>query len=82
MSCLTSFDLINGFSTDYMHCVCLGVSKALLSLWTTTSKCRNTQYDIRSSISIIDMHIKTIKIPSEIRRTPRGIKELKHWKGN
>lgn len=81
LSCLKSFDLAKGFSPDYMHGTLLGVSKLLINLWITPSKCRGTDHDLHSVVELIDDRIKQIKIPSEIHRLPRGIKEVKHWKG-
>lgn len=37
------FDLVNGFSIDYMHCVLLGVMRKLFDLWFET---RNQPYSI------------------------------------
>ena len=64
-----------------MHCTLLGVAKTLLSIWSTTSKCRGTNHDIRNFVPIIDGLLQQVKVPSEIRRTPRGISDQKHWKG-
>lgn len=81
MSCLKSLHFIKGFSIDYMHCALLGVSKLLLSLWTDPARCRNTDHNLVSSISLIDSHMKGIQVPLMITRKPRGLCELKHWKG-
>lgn len=35
-------------------------------------------HSLRSSIPLIDQRISQIEVPSEIRRKPRGLKELKH----
>lgn len=53
----------------------------LLSLWVTTSKCRGTMHDIRAYVPLIDSMLANAKVPSEVRRTPLGISEMKHWKG-
>lgn len=83
LSCLNSLDFIKGMSPDYMHSTLLGVSKLLLKLWTTTSICRSTLHDIHGSadMRIINNRIDKILIPSEIRRKPRGMADVKHWKG-
>lgn len=64
-----------------MHCALLGVSKLLLTLWTDTARCSNTDHDIRYAVQQLDDRIKNIKVASSIRRKPRGISNLKHWKG-
>ena len=37
MMILKNFDLANGFVPDWMHGVCLGVVKKMLSLWLNTA---------------------------------------------
>ena len=81
LSCLRSFNFINGMSVEYMHCALLGVSKLLLSLWTDSARCSNTIHDIRHAIQQLDNRMNRIKVTSSIRRKPRGISDLKHWKG-
>ena len=81
MSCLKSFDFVNGFSVEYMHCALLGVSKLLLNLWTNPARCRGTSHDLRSDIPYLDRCLGCVHVPSLIRRKPRGISDSKHWKG-
>ena len=81
LSCLRSFDLVNGMSPDYMHCVLLGVTKVLLKLWTDRTRSCNTIHDMRADIPVIDERMKQITVPTEIRRKPRGVADVKHWKG-
>ena len=69
---LTSFDVPKGISPEYMHCACLGVSKLMISLWTNTTRCKQTPHDI---------HISNIRTPTEITRKPRGLGDVQHWKG-
>ena len=64
-----------------MHCALLGVSKLLLSLWMDAARCSGTSHDLRADISLLDERISKIEVPSEIRRKPRGISDMKHWKG-
>ena len=56
-----------------MHLALLGVSKLTLSLWVKET-------EIQSSIIEIEKRIKNIEVPSELRE-PRGLSDLKHWKG-
>ena len=76
---LKSLNFIKGAAPDYMHCTLIGVSKLLLSLW--MEKCRGSPHDIRKEIDTIDSRIAQAQVPSEIRRKPRGVSEVKHWKG-
>ena len=81
LTCLKSLDFITGFSIDYMHCVLLGVSKLLLSLWLEPSRCRGTSHDLHSQLNLLDDRFSRLHVPSMIRRKPRGLNDLKHWKG-
>ena len=75
-------DFIKGNSPEYMHCALLGVSKLLLGLWTDTARSKGKEYNIHKHIPAIDHLISShIETPSEITRKPRGISNLKHWKG-
>ena len=76
---LKSFDFIKGMSLDYMHCALLGVSKLLLNLWTDTARCRSTNHNLHADVKILDERIAQITVPSEIRRKPRGISDMKGW---
>ena len=82
MSCLKSFNFITGFSVEYMHCALLGVSKGLLNLWIDPTRCRDTSHDLRGDIPQLNKLLSFVQVPSLIRRKPRGITDLKHWKGN
>ena len=82
LSCLNRLNLVRGISPEYMHSGLLGVSKHLLTLWTSKSRCSGTVHDLHSLIGVIDEWIKTIKVPHEVQRKPCGINELVHWKGN
>ncbi len=82
LACIRSLDFVNGISVEYMHCALLGVSKLLLTLWTDSTRCSNTVHDLRYAMPLLDRRINNIKIPSSIRRKPRPISDLKHWKGD
>lgn len=81
LSCLSSLNFIEGFGIDYMHCVLLGVTKLLLSLWLEPSRSRGTSHCLNGSTAILNDRMKSVRVPSMIRRKPRGLNELKHWKG-
>ncbi len=75
LSCLKSFNYIEGMSVEYMHCALLGVSKLL---WTDVARCGGSLHDVRHAIPTLDKRIKNIVH----RPKPRGISDLKHWKGD
>ena len=58
-----------------MHLALLGVSKLVLGLWLKQSTA------MRANLNVIEKRIKQIEVPTEISREPRGINEVKHWKG-
>ena len=72
---------MNGMSPDYMHCALLGVTEVLLKLWTDRTRNRDTIHDVHADIPVIDERMKRITVPTEIRRKPRGVGDVKHWKG-
>ena len=53
----------------------LGVSKLVLGLWMSESRA------VRANLHVIENRMKQIQVPTEISREPRGLSELKHWKG-
>jgi len=66
--------VIQSVSPEYMHLALLGVSKTVLNLWIS-------EPDIQSNMAEIERRITNIEVPSEINREPRGLSEMKHWKG-
>lgn len=69
MDTLRGFDMIRGFSIDYVHCVLLGVCRQLFRLWLET-KYRHELWYIGNKISELDSRLSAIHPPSEIERTP------------
>ena len=61
-----SFNLIQGMSFDYMHCVLVGVCRFLLSLWLLPFHPWKLWY-IGSQTSVLDARLCSIKLPSEIQ---------------
>lgn len=81
LTVVPSFDLIQGMSFDYMHCVLLGVCRFLLSLWLQPSHHQQLYY-IGTSTSDLDARLLSIRPPNEMQRTPRSVAStLKYWKG-
>lgn len=69
---LTNYDIIDGTTVDYMHCVLLGVMRQLLSLW-IGSEHHNEQYYIGRKLKIVDSRLEAINPPSMITRKPRKL---------
>jgi len=76
----SSYDIINGTAVDYMHCVLIGITKLLMSLWFGSEHSRDPFY-IGRSVSTIDKYLLEIQPPSCITRKPRAIsKHMKYYK--
>ncbi|OXA40777.1 hypothetical protein Fcan01_24539 [Folsomia candida] len=77
---LLPINLVEDIPVDFMHLVCLGITRKLLFLWTKGKKCpwalRPHEVD---QLSINLCNIRT-SIPKEFARKPRPLKELDHWK--
>ena len=69
---LTNYDIIDGTTIDYMHCVLLGVMRQLLSLWISSDH-HNEQYYIGRKLNIVDCRLEAINPPSMITRKPRKL---------
>ena len=77
--CKLDIPIVSIFILDYMHVVCLGVTKRILYFLTSGPlECR-LSYRLREMLSItIASYNGTL--PSEFAHQPRSLKELKRWK--
>ena len=81
LSAVPYFDIIQGTSVDYMHCILLGVCRHLLKLWINTSN-HNSSWYIGKDVKHLHKHLLLIKPPSEMQRIARSLETtLKFWKG-
>lgn len=74
-----SIGLVSCFPIDYMHSVCLGVTRKLLNSWVSGNlKTRSSGRDIKR----ISGHLVSLRqyVPREINRKPRELAELARWK--
>ena len=82
LSPLITFDFpcVTGFALDYMHMVCLGVVKRMLTFLKSGPKkgCRLSQ----RHILMVSNNLITLngEMPSEFARQPRGLDLLDRWK--
>ena len=77
---LTYFNLVFGVAIDPMHCVYLGVTRMLLSLWFDTNNHKYPWY-CGSQVETLEKQLLSIKPPKEVMKCPRGFKMRKYWKG-
>ena len=73
---IPNFDMIDGMSIDYMHCVLLGVTRMMLHLWLQPRFHKKLWY-IRNNLLVLDECLCTIKTPNEIQRTKKFIHFIK-----
>ena len=78
---LKSFDMVRGVAADYMHCVCLGVTRQFTTSWLET-KSHSEVYYLGQKTNLVDKRLKEIRPPSEIHRAPHSITDRQHWKGS
>lgn len=80
---LPGLDIISGVTIDYMHCVLLGITKMLLTLWTDNSYSAQPWYLGPDNIKKLEERYLAIKPPNVITRTPRSLlKNLAHFKAS
>ncbi|XP_036138283.1 uncharacterized protein LOC118644257 [Monomorium pharaonis] len=72
-----NFGLVSCVPFDYMHLICLGVMRKLISLWLKHQFPRRITFCER-----ISQLLKNIRstVPSEFNRRPRSLKDYKQWK--
>lgn len=73
-------DLVDGLPYEYMHLICLGVTRKIIHLWSTTKKSRTRlrPHDIEE----VNKRLLTCSkfTPCEFARKQRSLKELEYWK--
>ncbi|EFN77288.1 hypothetical protein EAI_00144, partial [Harpegnathos saltator] len=74
-----SIEMVSQIPLDYMHLVCLGVTKRLLQLWIRENKSNRLNAE---NINLTSQHLINIKycIPSEFARKPRTLLDIDRWK--
>lgn len=75
------FDMVKSFGLDYMHCVCLGVTKAMHMFW-MDSKNNHDSYINPAKRKNLDKRILTIKPCTFISRKPRSLKYIVKFKAS
>lgn len=75
---IPGFDIIKGIAVDCMHCVLLGVTKMLMTLWFDI-----VVWNISRHVENVDSRLLNITSPNCISRAPRSIaKDHPHWKAS
>lgn len=84
---LSHFNLIWGFSIDFMHAVLLGIAKTHMKLMFESSRRKywlheSDRYAIADIFNDIDKRLLNIKPTTGITRVPRSISMWKLWKAS
>ncbi|OXU17411.1 hypothetical protein TSAR_006242 [Trichomalopsis sarcophagae] len=75
---LNKFNIIDGFVPDPMHCIDLGIAKQFCEYWFNSSQ---KPFSISNAdMERIDNYIKSFKVPTQLARLSRSIKDQKFWK--
>lgn len=75
-----NIDMVEQFVLDYLHLVCLGVTKKLLHMWMSGDLAARLQ---SSDINAISEKLLSISLsqPCEFQRRIRGLKDIGNFKG-
>ena len=74
-----SLGMVSQFPLDYMHLVCLGVTRRLLLLWMSGPLRVRIGSRVVTQISS-SLHDLVQCVPREFARKPRSLAEIKRWK--
>ncbi len=78
---MPQFDIINGYSPDWMHSVCLGVVRQVVDLCLDTSNHAKPFY-MGNKVDDLDNILLLQHPPSELARAPRSLKQRRFWKAS
>lgn len=71
--------LVDGVPTDYMHCVLEGVTKFLLTSWTSPKHSRKP-FSIRKYLHQLDKALLKQTSPREFTHSTRSLIDMSYWK--
>lgn len=77
-----NFNIISGFSLDYMHCVTIGVVRNLLEFCSSSKNSKQLFYLATNKQIILNRRLLSLKPTMEISRRPRSLHEIAHFKAN
>lgn len=76
------FDLIHGFTIDYMHCILIGTTQKLAGFWLDPKNSNDPYYMAEKNRYILNQRILSIRPPSFINRKPRSLQDKAYFKAN
>ncbi|KAL1446704.1 hypothetical protein MTO96_028757 [Rhipicephalus appendiculatus] len=80
---LPHFDLVWGYTVEYMHSVLLGVTRQFADYWFDSSNSNEAYYMGRpSTLRLINKRLLSIRPPHHFTRLPRTLQERCYWKAH
>ncbi|KAH6946775.1 hypothetical protein HPB50_015240 [Hyalomma asiaticum] len=80
---LPHFDLVWGYTVEYMHSVLLGVTRQFTDYWFDSSNSNEAYYMGRPrTLELIDRRLLSIRPPHHFTRLPRTLRERCYWKAH
>ncbi|KAM7301078.1 hypothetical protein ISCGN_016640 [Ixodes scapularis] len=80
---LPGFDLVTGYSVEYMHCVLQGVARQVAELLFSSSNSNQHFYiGTAATLARVNARLLCIKPPHCITRLPRSLCERSYWKAS
>ena len=76
------FDIVNGCVVDYMHTALLGVLKTYTTMLIDSKNHTEDYYLGTVAQAEINARLVRCKIPSEVNRVTRDLKDVAYWKAN
>jgi len=76
---IPNINIINCFSLDYMHLICLGIVKKLIKLWLRGPLNVRIQSSKSKILSSLLISLKS-SITNDFQRKPRSVDEVSRWK--
>ena len=70
---------VSNFPLDYMHLICLGVTRKLMYLWIRGPLATRLGTQTTRELSEAFILLK-VQVPHEFALKPRSLNELDHWK--
>lgn len=78
---LDTFDVINSCLIDYMHGICLGIVKQLLTLW-FDKKIKSENFSFFNERETVNQYLRQVKPTIFVTRIPRTLDNIVHWKSS
>ncbi|KAL1429301.1 hypothetical protein MTO96_016458 [Rhipicephalus appendiculatus] len=80
---LPHFDLVLGYTVEYMHSVLLGVTRQFADYWFDSLNSNEPYYMGRpSTLRLINRRLLSIRPPHQFTRLPRTLLERRYWKAH